>query len=136
MYNFQTYSIKDIDGYTIGSINLDAGCDTLRYSDFSDMNLHGACIDDLDLSYANFNGATLIGATFFYTCLENATFIGADLSGVSFVGVNLSNVDFTGANLDGVEFCNKSLLYDVNFKDANISSDTIEIAKIEGCKFN
>lgn len=81
---------------------------------FSHRKLDGKNFSDIDLSYVNFNDASLVGATFKGSSLDNSIFKYADLRGADLHGVTISLTDFREAKLDGakmyLETMNKAYL--------------------------
>ncbi len=74
--------------------------------DYSNCNLSGVVLADLNLSGADFSGADLTNADLSGANLVSADFVdanlsGANLSGADLTGADLSGADFSGANLSG-----------------------------------
>ena len=69
--------------------------------DYSNCNLSGVVLADLNLSGADFSGADLTNADLSGANLVSADFVDANLSGANLSGADLSDADFSGANLSG-----------------------------------
>lgn len=76
---------------------------------FQDADIEYTDLDNINITFINFNGAKALGANFKNSILKGATMRGADLRGANFDNADLRDVDFTGANLSGVSFVNADL---------------------------
>lgn len=119
-------------------------------ADFSNLQLHRALLDGLDISFANFSNSNLRGAFLSNTILSNcifhntnlitaflcnangnkAQFIGATLFHAKFDGSKLSGANFTDAKADGASFAN------CNLSGANLSFLSQKEAFFEGAFFD
>lgn len=106
-YPLSTLSGLDLSGANLSKINLSYS--VLFGTNFSDANLRGANLKDAFPVGANLTGADLRAAN-----LIDADFVGAQLTGADLRGANLEGADldlseigganFVGANLDGTDF--------------------------------
>lgn len=76
---------------------------------FQDFDIEYIDLNNINITFINFNGAKALGSDFKNSILNGATFRGADLRGADFENADLRDVDFTGANLSGVNFVNADL---------------------------
>ena len=81
--------IKDIHGKVL-----------VRLEDIEPDDLSYAFFDELDLSYANFEGADLFHAYFGFCNLTGANFRNADLRYAELKCNTIDGADFSGANLE------------------------------------
>jgi len=108
--------------------------------DWSDCNLYGKVLPDIDYRYANLSNANLAGAIFSgkdlsnanlsgaflkYAEIDNANLTNADLSNVNIIrgwvrGSDLSNANLSGAYLWNTDFTSSNLT-NVNFQDATLT---------------
>ncbi|MEZ5899071.1 MAG: pentapeptide repeat-containing protein [Hyphomicrobiaceae bacterium] len=69
----------------------------MKGADFTDANLQGVDIRNVDFTFGRFTGANLKGARLTSLNLTNADFSGADLTDAVFSGCNFEGVKLTGA---------------------------------------
>jgi uncharacterized protein YjbI with pentapeptide repeats len=91
----------------------------LKYANLNGADLKGADLRAADLGHANIDGSNFSGADLSHAQLDNvnlktATFRGANLSNVDLTGADLSEMDLTGANL------RKAILVGTNLVDAKL----------------
>ncbi|WP_410500404.1 pentapeptide repeat-containing protein [Chroococcidiopsis sp. SAG 2025] len=128
----------------------------LQDINLTEVDLHGAYLCDVDLSYANishtslyntnFDSANLESVNFFNTEFWQVNLLEANLSNANFTnacfqygvcfsdGTNLTNTDFSGAEVIGIDF-SYSKLQCANFSGANLQSSNFHKAKLSHANF-
>lgn len=86
--------IKNIYGVTIAQLGEDQGCTD---------DLSTAFLDELDLSYADLEGADLHDAYIGFCNLTGANLRNADLSNAEIECCKVNEADFSGADLSGAQ---------------------------------
>ena len=99
--------------------------------DLSYSNLSGLYFRDVDLSSANFQGASLRNAKFYQVMLFDADFSGADISETNIEESFLIRANLTKANLSKADV-NNSRLEDANLQDANCQNTNFRHTKLQG----
>lgn len=91
----------------------------LSSADFAGASLIGVNLSGVDLTYANFKGANLSNATFADADLFHADFSYAILTGAEFSGGSLNQAVFAYASLERTKFSN-TILRDNNFNHTDL----------------
>ena len=99
--------------------------------DLSYSNLSGLYFRDVDLSSANFQGASLRNAKFYRVMLFDADFSEADISETNIEESFLIRANLTKANLSNADV-NNSRLEDANLQDANCQNTNFQHTKLQG----
>ncbi|WP_187329292.1 pentapeptide repeat-containing protein [Halomicronema hongdechloris] len=100
----------------------------------TNLNLRGANLSGIDLSYANLNGADLSGTNLSDANLSDANLHGAklcstDLRSANLQTIDLSYADLNGANLNGADL-STAILEGAILKTADLSNANLEGTKL------
>lgn len=101
-------------------------CTNADFSPFS--------VDRLELSNADFTGATFGESSFIEAVLDNVNLDGVSAEGIHFESATLKNVSAIGARFQNGLF-KKAVLTDVVFNGADLKNCSFEYAKLETCQF-
>jgi BTB/POZ domain-containing protein KCTD9 len=119
------------------------------YLRFQSVNLQGADLSRLDLSWINFRYAilsstNLSGSNLSFSCFERADMSKANLENAKCHGVRMSCVNLEGANLSGVDFedpggklsnLEGANLKNVNARMCNMNSVILRVATLKNADF-
>lgn len=117
------------------------------FENFSSLPLQQKHFDQMDFSYANFNGSDLEGASLKQSVCIGTSFVDCSLANVNFSYAAIQDADFRNANLAGANFTHAQgrtmLLPDdevacylgTDFSHANLENAKFEFAQIAGANF-
>lgn len=106
------FAIKSINGEVIATLGIDEACTE---------DLSSAYLDNLDLCYADFEGADLSNAYIGFCNLTGANFRNADLSNATIECCTVTDADFSGADLSDARIDETTDIW----LDAKTDDDTI-----------
>lgn len=144
------YEIQDLQRRTLFKATGTSFGDVVQQAikqkvNLSNANLSGTQIGHpngpLELTNAQFAGASFVGADLSDAVFTNCNFAGSDLTGASLssakptAGRRFKSCNFKGANLTGANIF-KSLLKDCNFDDATMKGSKCSGTSFESCTFN
>ena len=117
------------------------------FENFSNLQLQRKHFDELDFSYANFNGSDLEDASLKQSVCVGSSFVDCGLANVDFSYAAIQDADFRNANLAGANFTHaqgktQGFADDVvacylgtDFSHANLENARFEFAQIAGANF-
>jgi hypothetical protein len=82
--------------------------------------LEDVIFDDLDLSWSDFSGSTLVNCSFNNTTLTGAKFVNCSLQIVDFGGADLTLVDFKNVDLRATKDFGKATIKQINLSGADV----------------
>lgn len=85
-----------------------------------DLYLEDVIFDDLDLSWSDFSGSTLVNCSFNNTTLTGAKFVNCSLQIVDFGGADLTLVDFKNVDLRATKDFGKATIKQTNLSGADV----------------
>ncbi|MEK4425967.1 pentapeptide repeat-containing protein [Solibacillus sp. FSL K6-1523] len=117
------------------------------FENFSNLQLRGKHFDQIDFSYANFNGCNLAGTSLKQSVCVGTSFVDCELANVDFSYAAIQDADFRHAHLVGANFMHaqgKTLKFPgaevacylgTDFSYANLENARFEFAQITGANF-
>ncbi len=117
------------------------------FETFSNLQLQQKHFNQIDFSYANFNGSDLEGASLKQSVCMGTSFVDCRLVHVDFSYAVIQDADFRNANLAGADFTHaqgKTLMLSddevacylgTDFSNANLENARFEFAQIAGANF-
>jgi uncharacterized protein YjbI with pentapeptide repeats len=131
-HNIIDFSDADLHGDDLSEVNLIGVA--LFWANLSGVDLYGASLDGASLRGANLRGANLRVAHLSFVDLSGADLSGADLSGADLPRASLDGTSLRGANLSRVDFSDADLsgadLSGADLSGANLSEVNLDRADL------